>query len=124
MIFFITAPVYHRFKEANDLDAAYNLIANGLVRAQFRSQSVENDSGWGVKIIGHQLIIFKGLNYGARDINYDEKINLPANISVSDLTEINFAKLTGYTNTTGTIILLNSANQSKGININEKGSIN
>ena len=116
-------PSYYHFQESNNLNAAFNLINNSLSRTQIKSQSIENDSSWGIKIQGNQLTVFGGASYASRDVNLDELINLPPKISFSGLNEIIFSKLLGYPNTTGTISLINGLNQSKIITINEKGVI-
>ena len=120
---FFSLPSYQNFQQANDLQMTFNLIINIATRAQTKSQSIEGDSSWGVKILTNEIILFKGVNYDARDVSADEKTKFSATITVSPGLEVVFNKLTGYPSATVTATLTNGLNQTKIFSINERGAI-
>ena len=78
---------------------------------------------WGVKILSENIVVFKGLNYAGRDVNYDELYSTSASVTPSGLSEIVFDKLTGLPQTTGTITLTSANGDVRTIIINAKGSV-
>jgi prepilin-type N-terminal cleavage/methylation domain-containing protein len=122
ILFSIAAPAYYGFFYRNDLDVAKNEVAQSLGRAAFLSSASDGDMNWGVKILSGNVIIFKGLSYGARDVNYDELYSIAGSIVPSGLNEIVFDKLTGLPQATGTIILTSASGEARTITINTKGS--
>lgn len=119
-----SAPIFQNFNQSNDLQTAFNLIINKIISAQIKSQSVVDDSAWGVKIIGNEAVIFKGNNYIGRDPAFDEKASFSSNIAVNPLFEIVFNKLTGYPNFSfPNITITNGLNEAKIFSINEKGAV-
>ncbi len=119
-----SVPVFQNFSQSNDLQVAFNLITNSIIGAQIKSQSAVNDSVWGVKIIGHEVVIFKGNNYVGRDPSFDEKAVFSSNITINPAFEIFFNKLTGYPNATfSNITITNSLNEAKTFSINERGVV-
>lgn len=125
MMGLITIPLYYRFRESDNLKLVFSLVVNDLNRAQIRSQSMENDSGWGVKFVSStsQVVIFKGATYAGRDQTYDERSDVPTGITVNPFFEVVFNKLTGYPTATSSITVSNNFNESKNLNINNRGVI-
>ena len=119
-----SVPVFQNFSQSNDLQVAFNLITNSIIGAQIKSQSVVNDSVWGVKIIGHEVVIFKGNNYAGRDPAFDEKAGFSSNITINPAFEIFFNKLSLYPIATfSNITITNSLNEAKTFSINERGVV-
>ncbi|EKE15716.1 MAG: hypothetical protein ACD_11C00108G0010 [uncultured bacterium] len=119
----ISIPVYQSFQTKNNLDVAVDNAVQALRRAQMLSQAVNGDSNWGVKFQSGSMVLFKGASYATRDANYDEIFDLPTTIVASNLTEIVFAKFTGFPTATGTTTLTTINNDSDQIIINEKGTL-
>ncbi|MDP3973697.1 MAG: prepilin-type N-terminal cleavage/methylation domain-containing protein [Candidatus Daviesbacteria bacterium] len=118
----LSLPIYRTLLSKNDLDIAATVTASSLKRAQILSQGVDGDITWGMKAQNNSIVIFKGVSFAARDINFDETFDVPSNISVGGTTEIVFAKLTGLPQTTGTVSL-SSESDSRSVTINEKGMV-
>jgi prepilin-type N-terminal cleavage/methylation domain-containing protein len=119
----VSMPVYQAFQERNDLDIATISIAQTLRRAQFLSQAVDGDTSWGVYIQSGSATLFKGVSFATRDTSYDEVFDVSSNITTSGVLEIVFSKFTGLPQTTGTIILTSSTNETRTITINTKGTV-
>ena len=119
----VAAPAYYSLFYRNDLDVAKNQVAQTLGRAAFLSSASDGDMNWGVKILSENIVVFKGLNYAGRDVNYDELYSTSASVTPSGLSEIVFDKLTGLPQTTGTITLTSANGDVRTIIINAKGSV-
>lgn len=119
----LSLPIYRTLITKNDLDIAATTIAQSLRRAQILSQAVDGDTSWGLKLQSGSITLFKGVSFATRDSSFDETFDVPSSISVGGTTEIVFAKLTGFPQTTGTVNLGAEAD-SRSVTINEKGMVN
>lgn len=117
----ISVPVYSSLQVRNDLDVATNTTLQTLRRAQTLSQAVDGDSSWGVKLQTSGITLFKGASYALRDTNFDEVYTLSGNVTPTGVSEVVFSKLLGIPNTTGTLTLTNTNNETQNITINSKG---
>lgn len=117
-------PVFLSFQVRNDLDIAAVEIVQTLRRAQVLAQAVDGDISWGVFAQGGSITLFKGASYAARDIDFDEVFEAPASIVPSGVSEIVFTKFSGMPQSSGTIILISSNNETRNIVINQKGMVN
>jgi len=118
-----SVPLYLRAQTKNDLDVAAQSYAQALRRAQVLSVGVQDDSSWGVRAESGKIVIFKGISYSGRDVNYDEQTSIPGNMSLSAPTEIYFSKLFGTPNSTPSLTLTSVQNDVKTITINSKGLV-
>lgn len=119
----ISTPIYQSFQNRNDLDITMVTITQSLRRAKTLSQAVDGDTNWGVKIQTGNIILFKGLSYESRNINFDEIFDMPTSITPSGVSEIVFTKFTGLPQITGTITLISNANETRNVVINNKGMV-
>jgi len=119
----IGMPVYYSLQTRNDLDIAAAAVSQNLRRAQVLSQSVDGDRSWGVRIDPGNVIVFQGSSFASRDQSFDETFSIAENIVISGPNEIVFSKLAGLPQSTGNIMLTSSANESKTITINAKGTV-
>jgi type IV fimbrial biogenesis protein FimT len=119
----IGMPTYFTLIAKNDLDVAKNQVAQSLGRAKVLAISSDGDITWGVKILSGNIIVFKGVNYSSRDINYDEVYGISLSVVASGLTEIVFSKMTGFPQSTGTITLTSNNGEIRNIAVNLKGTI-
>lgn len=119
----LSLAVFYGFQSRNDLEVAANTFAQSYHRAQTLSQSVEDDSSWGIKVQSGSIVIFKGASYIGRDDDYDEIFEMPSTITTSGVQEIVFAKLTGAPDTSGLTTLTSINNESKNITTNSKGMV-
>ena len=118
----ISVPVYRTLISKNDLAIAASTFAQSTRRAQALSQAVDGDSTWGVSLQSGQVIIFKGVNYAGRDVNFDEIYNISTTIGFSGVTEIVFNKLTGEPVASGVTTLTNQSD-TKTVTSNAKGMV-
>lgn len=119
----LSAPLYQSFQVRNDLDIAAGTVAQDLRRAIILSRAVDGDSSWGVSVQSNTVTVFKGASFAGRDATFDETDTVPASISLTGLSEVVMAKLTGLPATTGTITLNSSVNHSRVVTINAQGMV-
>jgi len=117
-------PVYESFVRRNDLGLTAQNIAFMLRRAQTYSRAVNGDSAWGIKVQAPTVTLFQGTSFATRAPAFDETFSIPNSIAVSGLNEVYFSKLDAAPNTTGSITLLSTTNDSKTITVNSKGMVN
>jgi prepilin-type N-terminal cleavage/methylation domain-containing protein len=119
----ITIPLHLSFSSRTDLSVATTTVVNTLRRAQTLSAAIDGDDSWGVKVQTGDVIIFKGSSFALRDNSYDELYDVSEGISFTGISEVVFSKFEGLPNTTGTITLTSTTNNSKDVTINPKGTI-
>jgi hypothetical protein len=100
-------PNYFRYIARNNIEIARQNIAQGIERAKFLSQVGMNDSEWGFSTdaIPGRGVLFMGSSFALRDAAFDELYSIPETITVSGISEVTFAKVTGFPSQTGEIIL-------------------
>ena len=116
-------PSYHTFIVRNDLDIATISLANNLRRAQALSQSADGDMTWGVRVGVGSILVYKGTNFVSRDVSFDENTQMPKLIVPTGIIEVNFSKVLGTPNATGSFMLTSQLNEKRTITINEKGMV-
>jgi len=120
----ISIPFYQSFQLSSQIDTTTNEIIGSLRRAQIRSMASDFDDSWSVRIgTNSQVILYKGYDFNARNIDYDEIFEIAPTITISGITDINFDKLTGKTSDIGNINLLSSGGNSQTISVNSQGEI-
>jgi len=124
VITIISMPLYRSFLARNDLGLTSQRIAETLRRAQVYARGMKSDSAWSVEVQSATVTLFKGTSFAGRDTNYDETISLPSTLSASGLAEVQFTKLTGLPNTTGTVTLTTTASETTTVTVNAEGMVN
>ena len=119
----LSLPVYESFMRRNDLDLTAQQVASSLRRAQTFARANSYDSVWSVAVQSSNVTLFRGTNFAGRDQTYDESVAIPASVSVSGLSEVQFSKLTATPNTTGSITLTSTANATRAVTVNAKGMV-
>ena len=119
----LSAPVYLSFSSRNDLDIGAQAIADSLRRAQSYARAVRDDTQWSVQIQTGSSTLYQGTTYATRNTAEDET-NTMSNITVSGLSNVQFTKLTGAPNTTGTVTLTGANNETRTVTINAEGMVN
>jgi len=118
----LSASAYGGFKTHENLQIATMGVVEAIRHAQANAQTGKNDSAWGVKVLTGEAVVFKGSDYAGRVASADQSLGLPGDISVTGLSEIVFAKVSGAPNTTGTTTLTNESGVQH-IFINDKGTL-
>jgi len=96
-----TVPHYRVYHIRSDLHLAVTQTEQMLRRAQFLSQSGEENSMWGVH--AGSGILFKGTSFATRDPLYDEHYPFSPTLAVSGMTEVTFSTLYGEPSANGVI---------------------
>lgn len=118
----LSLPVFRTLLTKNDLDIAIATAAQTLRRAQILSQTVDGNTSWGVKMQSGSITLFKGTSFASRDSSFDETFDMSTSINMGGVTEIVFAKFTGFPQITGNVNL-STESDARSISINEKGTI-
>lgn len=119
----ISIPIYNSFAVRNDLDLATQQVVGTLRRAQTYARGVKEDSAWSVRVQATDVRLYMGTDFNGRTQSFDEPVDLPSSMTVSGLSDVQFAKLTAAPNTTGTITLTSTNNETRTITINAKGMV-
>ncbi len=119
----ISLPIYNSFAVRNDLDLATQQVANTLRRAQIYARGIEEDSAWSVRVQPSSVTLYKGTNFVGRTTSFDEPVTIPSSMTISGLSDVQFAKLTAAPNSTGNITLTSANNETRTISINAKGMV-
>jgi len=119
----LAPPLVLDFYKTQQLETHTQGVIQTLRRAQLKAMGVENATSFGVYLTNDDYTLFQGASYAARDTQYDEVIDLPQIITITNSPkEVAFSRIEGAPSATGTIIL--SANgESRTISINEIGRI-
>lgn len=120
----MTIPMYRTFMVRDDLDIATITLAQNLRRAQSLSQAADGDMTWGVRVGVGSILVYKGASYVLRDSAFDENTQMTTLITPSGINEVNFSKVYGLPNATGTFMLTSQTNETRNVTINEKGMVN
>ncbi len=117
----VSTPVVVAFQRQSHLNSAKGVVQEAWHRAQAMSQSGEGDSAWGVNVTAGSVIVFKGASFALRDVLYDEGYDIAPSINANGLVEVVFSKLTGFPQSSGTLTLTDTNNDTQTISINVKG---
>lgn len=123
IILLLGSPISYNIYLRNDLDITASNIVQANRRAQALSQAHSGDSSWGVYIQSGSITIYKGTSYSARDTDFDEITEVSNALTPSGVQEILYSKFDGEPQTTGSIILTSSNNETRTITIAEKGMV-
>ncbi len=108
---------------ANDLDLAVAATTQQLRAAQLNARASNGDAPWGISISTSTITLFRGANFASRDSAADQVTEIASTITPSGLTEIVFAKNTGWPTSSGTIVLTHDVIGQKQLTINSLGLI-
>jgi len=122
-IILIGVPFSQSTLAASELEAATEVTVKSLKLTQTQSQAVKEDATWGVRIVGHNIVQFKGDSYDLRDEAYDGLTQFSDKTLFLGLTEVVFSKIDGLPDQTGNIVIENSG-KSRTITIYANGAIN
>ena len=116
------APLLLSYQRSSILATDIYKAQESIRRAQTLASNSQEDSNWGAYVTNNDITVYKGNNYGARDVNFDETVSLSNITLVSGTIEFNFDVFSGETLDTGTLTF-SVDNKTKGINVNEKGLV-
>jgi len=120
-----------RFLTQNGVTNAQDQLVGDLRKAQMnammgkqRTNVTCNPCNWGVNYGGtaNTITLYLGNTFAGRNSAFDEKFSVNASISITGVTDVNFAKVTGLPNTTGTMTITGNG-QTKTVTINSQGMV-
>lgn len=119
----LSSPFYSRFLLQNAVDNTVDQLSGSLRKAQVYSMMGKQSSAWSVNFSSNTITLYKGASFVARNPAFDEKFSVNPNVTISGMTDISYAKVTGLpTPTTATITISSGAN-SKTVTINSQGVV-
>lgn len=118
----VSMPLYLRFNNTNQLDAAESILVQDLYQAQSFSRNQSRDSGWGVAINGQVITLFAGSSYAARNTAFDVTYTVPSNVSLTGSSSIVYTKLYGLP-TGGATFNMTSSGKTVAVVVNSKGMV-
>lgn len=121
MVSGLSVPIFQSALYRNQIDTSSLLAVRAIKTAQTFAKTAKNDSAWGVFFSTNKITVYQGGSYFTRDNSADQEYDITG-VSVSGLSEINYAKLSGLPSGTG-IINITAQNNTKSINVNAKGTV-
>jgi prepilin-type N-terminal cleavage/methylation domain-containing protein len=122
LILVVSAPFYISFDNYNELDVASNILEEDLYQAQLLSRVEADNCGWGVAINSGVIALYCGDSYADRNAEFDNDYTVPNTVQFSGLQEVDFSKLYGLPQTTGSFSLSNN-DKNVSVSINPKGMV-
>lgn len=130
----ITVPSFRYFQKESDLSNSAEEIVNTLRLSQNKTLTSEGASQWGVYFdtttVPHQYVLFKGINYSARDSSFDEINKLPKLVEIYEINlgggqEVVFERISGETSQFGNVKtrLINDLSKTRTIYIENSGLV-
>ena len=118
----MSASFYSRFLTQNAVANTTDQLVSSFRKAQIYSMMGKQNSSWSVNYGGtpNTITFYLGTPFAGHNTAFDEKFSISSNISVTGITDVNFAKRTGLPNTTGTTNIIGNG-QTKQITINSQG---
>lgn len=117
-----SAAFFSNFILQNAVGNTQDQLVGQLRKAQIYAMMGKSNSGWGVNLSGNTLTLFQGSTFASRTVAFDEVFVKNMNVTVSGLTEIDFAKTTGLPNTTASISI-SGIGSTKTVTVNSQGVV-
>jgi len=113
---------YSRFINQSSISNIQDQLISQARKAQTYAMQNKQNTNWGINYATNILTLYSGTSYAARNTAFDETFEFNTNITITGITDINFAKATGKPNTTASITIT-STTGSKTVNINAQGNV-
>jgi prepilin-type N-terminal cleavage/methylation domain-containing protein len=121
-----SVPLYSRFFTQNSTANTVDKIIQLVRKAQFYAMTSRksNSSGWGVYYSAPTITFYQGSSYASRTTDWDETYTVDGSVTVTGLTEINFARLSGSpTPTSASIVVTGNQGTTDTLTMNAQGMI-
>ena len=89
------SPFYGNFIFSQEVSVVSDELRGSLAKAQFSSMTGKNDASFGVAIHDGHIVLFQGSSFLSRDQSLDEAFTIHPRVSISGMSEIVFAPVTG-----------------------------
>jgi prepilin-type N-terminal cleavage/methylation domain-containing protein len=120
----LSLPMYNAYNNRNDLDLTSQTITEMMRRAMTYSRGMRFDDSWAVHIQTGSTTLYKGTVYATRDASYDESATIPSSFTMSGMSDVSFAKMTGLPSSTGVVTLaISGTSESRSVTLNGEGMV-
>lgn len=103
LIALFASPLYGNFIFSQEVSVVSDELRGSIEKAQFSSMMGENHVSFGVAIHDGKIILFQGDSFLSREQRFDETFTIHSRVSVSGLSEVVFAPVSGRPNNQPTI---------------------
>lgn len=119
----LSSPFYARFLLQNAVDNTVDQLSGSLRKAQVYSMTGKQGSAWSVNFSSNTITLYKGTSFAGRDSAFDEKFSVNPNVSISGMTDISYARVTGLPTPAISTITISSGSNSKTVSVNSQGVV-
>lgn len=120
----LSSPFYSRFLLQNSVDNTTNQLLGSLRKAQTYAMAGKQTSAWSVNFSSNTITLYMGTTFAGHDATYDETFSVNPAVSVSGMTDISYARITGLPTPTSATITISSGNNNETITLNSQGVVN
>lgn len=118
----VGTPLFMSLNNSNQMEAAMNILVQDLYQAQTYSRSQNQDSQWGVAVVGQRVTLFSGASYATRNTAQDIIYSVPTSVTLAGSTEVVYSKLYGLPQTAATFNV-SGGGRSGSVVVNSKGMV-
>lgn len=124
IIALLTPSFYSKFALQNATSNTIDQLVGSLRKAQIYSMVSRQGDSWSVHIDTSEITLYKGNNFSTRNSGFDETFSLSPNVSITNLTDINFTRVIGIPNiASAQVVTVSSTNSNGSITINTQGVV-
>lgn len=112
-----------RFITQNGVSNTTDQIIGDLRKAQMNAMMGKQNSNWGVNYSSNSIVLYKGNSYATRTAGFDETFSVGPSVNIacsSGSCDVNFARVTGFPNSTRTFTITGSG-ETKTVIVNGQG---
>jgi Tfp pilus assembly protein FimT len=113
---------YTRFFTQNAVANTVDQLAGDFRKAQIYAMMGKQNGNWGVAYNSNTIYLYQGASFASRNTAFDEKFSVNTNITITGLTDSNFARSTGLPNATATINVSGNG-QTQTLTLNNQGML-
>lgn len=95
---------YARFITQNAVANTQDQLAGDFRKAQIYAMEGKLNSNWGVNFTANTIVLYQGSSYAARTAALDENFSVNSNISISGMSDVNYAGMTGVPTNGGSAV--------------------
>ncbi len=114
---------FSRFLTQNAVANTQDQLIGQLRKAQIYAMTGKQNSAWSINYNSNTITLYIGTTFPGHNTAFDEKFTVNSNISVTGITDVNFARMTGLPTPTTSAIAITNGTNIKTININTQGVI-
>src|SRR6185437_14308427 len=111
-------PFLSRFFVQSTTADTYARVLAELRQAQTYAMMGKQNSPWGVYYGANKVILYQGTSYAAHNATFDQVYSVNPSVSITGLSDINFAQMTGKPNAPATITIKGTNNTTRTIQVN------